>query len=81
MKNSRYFGYFNSNKNTPAYDPRFTVPCLICDKAMMPGTVKTVSLMRPNDNKSYFYRVHKMCEEGLTEDERIMYDSSLIDNL
>lgn len=81
LKGMEYFGYFNDTSNNPAYDPMHDAPCLICHKPWSVDNVVTPSLMIPNDNKSYFYRVHKTCYKSLSEEEKTLYDSSLIDNL
>lgn len=39
----------------------------------------TVSLMVPNDSKSYFYRMHKSCAELVSEEQERDIDSVLID--
>lgn len=77
----KHFGYFSTDGPTPEHDPGNTCPCLICYKPWNEETVMTVSLMVPGDNRSYFYRVHKACYEALTEQEKITYDSSLIDRV
>ena len=74
------YGYFdNVNQTTPAYDPGLSVPCLICEKVLSVDDIRTVSLMIPNDGRSYFYRVHKSCHEPLDEQARVALDGRLID--
>ena len=81
MKHPEWFGYFDSHSDTPTYDPMQDAPCLICLKSWTLNDVKTLSLMRVGDERSYFYRVHKTCYENLSEHDRDTYDWSLIDNL
>lgn len=76
------FGWFDSPLDeTPAHDP--TVEdgiCPICAKGLE-RPVKTISLIKDGDSKSYFYRAHKGCYEGLSEEDVMNLDSSLIDSL
>jgi hypothetical protein len=39
----------------------------------------TISLMVPDDVRSYFYRVHKQCYASLTHDQELELDGLLID--
>lgn len=76
------FGYFDNPlfSDVPSHDPGLETICPLCaDKLKRP--VKTISLMRENDPKSYFYRTHKSCYENASEDEIMRVESSLIDNL
>ena len=62
------FGYFERpEQTTPTFDPGPSALCPFCLRALaMP--VKTISLMKPGDARSYFYRAHKACYE--TADDR-----------
>lgn len=75
------FGYFNSPEDeTPAHDPGTDTICPICvEKLSEP--LKTISLMKRHDARSYFYRTHKGCYEGLTSEDICNLESSLIDNI
>jgi len=77
---SRTYGYFSDSAQlTPAYDPGLTAPCLICGLVLDAIDVRTVSLMIPEDSRSYFYRVHRSCHEPLSEAERIKIDGLLVE--
>jgi hypothetical protein len=73
------YGYFdNPAEETPVYDPTLDVDCPVCFKKLsLP--VKTISLMLVGDSRSYFYRTHKACYDGLSPDEKTKLDSMLID--
>ena len=72
-------GYFDAKHHAiPAYDPGLNVPCLICQKELSRPMI-TVSLMRENDTKSYFYRTHKECYRNIWEEEKTLIDESIID--
>jgi len=74
------YGYYDSPlQDKPVYDPGLTVPCLICGGCLTGDDVRTISLMVPEDSRSYFYRVHRSCHEPLTEQERSSVDGLLID--
>lgn len=75
------FGWFDNNDyEKPAHDPGLDTICMICGKKLSP-MMKTVSLMKEGDTRSYFYRVHKDCYLSLTEEEILEYEGSLIDNI
>lgn len=75
------FGYFeNSSDQSPTHDPGLETICIFCTIQLEPP-MKTISLMKDGDNKSYFYRCHKECYEKLSQNEIIEIESSLIDNL
>lgn len=62
-----WFGYYDSPEQTaPAYDPGDTAPCLICAEPWTSDTVRTVSLMVPGAERSWFYRVHRSCADDET---------------
>lgn len=74
------YGYFtDSEQAEPVFDPGLNAPCPICIKTLDVPDVRTVSLMVPDDSRSYFYRVHRSCHEPLSESERCKVDGLLID--
>lgn len=77
---SDIFGWFERGDEIPKNDPPLNAPCIFC---MKPCSVpmKTISLMKPGDDKSYFYRCHKACYEERTPEDICRYESSLIDNI
>lgn len=73
------FGYFDQPyQEEPVRDPGMTVDCPVCNLPLSRPVV-TVSLMVPDDNRSYFYRIHKDCHIGLSDDDKTGIDSVLID--
>jgi hypothetical protein len=75
------FGYFNSPEDEiPAHDPGTNTVCPICTNKLSPP-LKTISIMKRHDIKSYFYRTHKACYESISQDEITNIESSLIDSL
>ncbi|MBW4469280.1 MAG: hypothetical protein KME45_03350 [Stenomitos rutilans HA7619-LM2] len=77
---SLYFGYFDRpNQDAPTYDPGMAGgKCLLCGNPLA-RPVKTISLMRDGDSRSYFYRAHKACYEGADAATITQYESALID--
>lgn len=76
----RIYGYFTDAAQTvPVYDPGLDTLCPICVMRLNAADVRTISLMVPDDSRSYFYRVHRSCHEPLSEAERIRVDGLLID--
>ena len=73
------YGYFSqANQEVPEYDPGLNINCPICEKLLsMP--MKTISVMLEYDNRSFFYRTHKMCYEDLSEEEITKLDSLIVD--
>ncbi len=67
-----FAGYFNGEGDEPAFDPKLTVPCPICMRPLTEedkeNNMRTHSLMLSSDDRSYFYRTHKSCSEGLSEE-------------
>lgn len=75
------FGYFDSPEQTvPAYDPGLQAPCVVCTQSLLGKPVVTVSLM-PDAirQRSYFFRAHKECWNGISPQEQSAIESSLID--
>jgi len=74
------YGYFTEAAQTvPVFDPGMNVPCPVCLAMLDVIDVRTISLMVPDDTRSYFYRLHRSCHERLSEDERVKVDGLLID--
>ena len=79
-------GYFDDLCQTePAYDPPHDGPCIVCMKPLTPDTVRTVSLMdggpgtgRDFPARSWFYRLHRACDDSLTDFERGELDHSVV---
>jgi hypothetical protein len=62
-------GYYDrADQKEPTFNPGPDVPCVICYKPLC-APMKTISLLKPGASRSYFYRAHKACYEGLGEDE------------
>lgn len=79
MNNPRIYGYFTSGEQTePEYDPGLEVDCPVCHKQLSRPMVAP-SLMLVDDNRSYFYRVHKACYEMLTHEQVSELDGLIID--
>lgn len=75
------FGWFDySGQSEPTHDPGLETICPICAKQLT-KPVKTISLLKDGDNRSYFYRTHKPCYEMASENDIWAIESSLIDNL
>jgi hypothetical protein len=76
----RIYGYFTDPAQTiPVFDPGLKVLCPICAKELGANDVRTISLMVPDDDRGYFYRVHRSCHEPLSETERCKVDGLLVD--
>jgi len=74
------YGYFTDPLQTePVFDPGLSAPCRICARPLNATDVRTISLMVPDDTRSYFYRVHRSCHEPLSETDRVKVDGLLID--
>ena len=77
------FGWFDSPDQTvPAHDPGLKTICPVCAKELS-RPMKTISMMTVDtgSDRSYFFRVHKLCWEGITERERDAIEGSLVDAL
>lgn len=76
-----HFGYFDDvEQGKPTFDPGLNVDCPACGRTLN-APVVTTSLMLPNDGRSYFYRMHKVCHSQLTDEEHMMFDSDIIDTV
>lgn len=78
--NKDVFWYFEDTSNTPTYDPWLETYCLFCTKKLE-QPIKSVSFFVPWDNRSYFYRCHKLCYESKTEQEIGDYEWAIIDQV
>lgn len=74
------FWYFEWNTSVPTYDPWLDAPCIFC-WGKLPYQKKTISIIKPWDSRSYFYRCCKDCYDSRTEEETNLYESSLIDKI
>lgn len=77
-------GYFDSPTATePAYDPGVDgTPCVVCAQPLV-RPVKTISLMWSDHSGdlSLFFRAHKGCWDGLTDDEKGTYEQAVLSPL
>ena len=72
-------GYYDKPEGPAAYDPGKDCPCIVCMVPLAPPMV-SISLMADGvRDKSFFFRAHKACWDGLTEDEQGRFESSVID--
>lgn len=75
------FGYFDAACQVkPAHDPGLTAPCPFCTGPVGDTGIKTISLMKPGDGRSYFYRAHKACFDEADDEEVQHVESLLIDD-
>jgi hypothetical protein len=83
------FGWFGDAAQTePEHDPGPDAPCPICGHSVgrhsLDNPIKTISLMVEDPAKrrnSFFFRAHKRCWEMVSDHERSMVESSLIDHI
>jgi hypothetical protein len=83
------FGWFGDAAQTePEHDPGFDAPCPICihpvGRHSVDNPIKTISLMVEDPaqrRNSFFFRAHKRCWEMVSDHERSMVESSLIDHV
>lgn len=65
-----WFGYYDSPEQTsPAYDPGESAPCLICGEPWTTDTVRTISIAGVTADRSWFYRIHRACDDAQTPEE------------
>lgn len=65
-----WFGYYDSPEQTaPAYDPGQSAPCLICGEPWTDDNVRTISIAGVTADRSWFYRVHRACDDAQTPEE------------
>jgi len=73
------FGYFDqSDPVFPARDPGLDVECPVCHRTLSSPLI-TVSIALLGDRRSYFYRAHRDCYQGLSADGQTQIDSAIID--
>lgn len=71
------FGWYDrADQKEPTYDPGL-VDCPVCHALVTQDNVRTISLLH-DDRRSLFYRMHRTCAEGLTEDQRDYYDEAVM---
>ena len=65
-------GYFDDPLQTkPKYDPPVNLPCPYCKEPMHHFDVRTIGFMNAKHRtRSWFYRVHKSCDEKKTQEQR-----------
>jgi hypothetical protein len=68
MAEQTFYGYFEdaAPDAKPEYDPPHDAPCPFCGKPITPDDVRTPSMMYTSASyakRSYFYRVHRSCDE------------------
>lgn len=74
------FGYYESADQTkPTFDPGLDALCPHCLKKLE-VPVRTMSLMLPGDNRSFFYRTHRECDARASPEQVEEIESSLIDS-
>lgn len=73
------FGFFDSAEQiTPAFDPGMAALCPFClIKLEVP--LVTTSVFLPGDDRSFFYRAHKVCENEATREQIGEIEGSLVD--
>jgi len=77
---SRIYGYFTDPTQVePVFDPGLSAACPVCAEVLNANNVRTISLMVPNNDRSYFYRVHRSCHEPLKDTDRCKLDGLLVD--
>jgi hypothetical protein len=65
------YGYFDSPGQTePVYDPGLEVLCPICSRVLSERPRTTISTLRAGLARSLFYRVHRDCYDGVSEEVR-----------
>lgn len=61
-------GYFDDAASSiPTFDPGPSVNCPFCIQPLR-SPIKTISLMKPRSDRSYFYRAHRACYETASAD-------------
>jgi hypothetical protein len=77
----RLIGFFTDPyASVPDYDPGVPSECAACDRLMRDGdALKTISLSLLGGDRSLFFRTHKACWEGLSEEERSRIEGEIID--
>lgn len=75
------YGFFAAADQTvPSFDPGLAVSCPVCLQTLR-RPVKTISLMKEGDERSFFFRAHSECWQSASEDEREQIETALIDRI
>jgi hypothetical protein len=74
------FGWFDDTGDTPTHDPGLSGTCPACG-ATLGRPVRTICLMPVGGSRSYFFRAHRACWDGLDAGEQSAIESSLIDEV
>jgi hypothetical protein len=81
--NSQYIGWFADTGQTPEHDPKEYGLCPVCSRQVgrhsAENPLKTISIMKVEDSRSFFFRTHKLCWESIDQDEQNAIESSIID--
>ena len=76
---SEWVGHFESPyQDQPSHDPGMRAKCPVCHEPLS-DPVKTISVMSIDGERSYFFRAHKMCWEGVGSEQRDIIEGSVID--
>lgn len=83
------FGWFGDAAQTePEHDPGPDAPCPICVHSVgrhsLDNPIKTISLMVEDPAKrqnSFFFRAHKRCWEMVSDHDRSIVESALVDHI
>ena len=76
----KLFGWYDSPEQEvtkPTYNPPMI--CLYCTKKINKEDCRTVSILGEKQ-RSYFYRVHKLCHDNTSSEEQIMYETSILES-
>lgn len=73
-------GWFEDSSPVTKHDPGTNAPCIVCMK-LLSSPMKTVSFMPVICQRSFFFRVHKICWESLLETEQEAYTSAFVDDI
>lgn len=83
MNSARVYGWFEDSAAQPVYDPPHDAACPLCGNPITATDVRTISLMwgDRHGNRSYFYRAHRTCHNGLSDDESNKLDGEILDRV
>lgn len=73
------FGWYEDGGQTPAHDSGLDTICPFCCEQLRSQARCTISLMKTDSHRSYFYRAHEACYERATGADITDFESSLID--
>jgi len=79
MMDSKLVGWFEGRSATPAFDPGMGVHCPICTQPLRAAPVCTVSLAPVGGDRSYFFRAHRACWDGLSPEAQSAIESEIAD--